>query len=98
MNLEKTETRLIGKWNFIGGSIKSDDTVKRIKWLLENQLKRLASDSSGWDDLYINPNDNRLWELVYLESELQGGGPPSLINILKEEALKKYKVVINDFD
>jgi hypothetical protein len=57
-------------------------------------LQKLLTSPSGWETLYLNPSDNRHWELNYLESELSGGGPPSLLYISNEDVLKKYDIKI----
>lgn len=90
MQLSNKEVKLIGKWIYENGSVHKDEVSERIEWLINNQLKRIATDKSGWDVLYIDPVDSRLWELIYPESEMQGGGPPTLICISKEEAKQKY--------
>jgi hypothetical protein len=90
MQLSNKEERLVGQWIYENGSVHKDEMSKRIEWLINNQLKRIGTDKSGWDVLYIDPADNRLWELIYPESEMQGGGPPTLICISKEEAKQKY--------
>jgi hypothetical protein len=51
-------------------------------------MQKIKFDSSGWESLYRDPDDSRLRELVFLQSELQGGGPPSLRSISFEEAKK----------
>lgn len=90
MQLSNKEEKLIGKWIYENGSIHKDKVSDQIEWLINNQLKRIGTDKSGWDVLYIDPADNRLWELTYPESEMQGGGPPTLICISNEEAKQKY--------
>jgi hypothetical protein len=90
MQLSNKNEKLIGKWIYENGSVRKDEVSEQIEWLIYHQLKRIATDKSGWDVLYVDPFDNRLWELIYPESEMQGGGPPSLICISKEEANKKY--------
>jgi hypothetical protein len=90
MQLSKKEKRLIGKWIYDDGSVPKDKVSERIEWLINNQLEKIGIDKSGWDILYIDPADNRLWELTYPESEMQGGGPPTLICISNEAAKQKY--------
>lgn len=90
MQLSNKEVKLVGKWIYENDSVHKDKVCERIEWLLNNQLKKVGSDKSGWDVLYIDPFDNRLWELIYSESEIQGGGPPTLIYISYEEAAQKY--------
>jgi hypothetical protein len=82
----------------IGGNIQienkfiEDEVSKRINWLIQNRLKKIAKDESGWLILYQDPNDNRYWELSYPQSEIHGGGMPMLVNISKELAYSKYKL------
>lgn len=68
----------------------ADKECERIQWLINNSLLKVAIDSSGWDVLYKDESDNRYWELIYPNSELQGGGPPSLILLSELQAKEKY--------
>lgn len=54
-------------------SVIADATEERIEWLTKQKLQRLAKDSSGWETLYCDPRDGRLWELTYPQSEMHGG-------------------------
>lgn len=90
MIIEKHETKLIGNWSGDEKGVVKDDVSKRIEWLIFHHLKKVIADASGWDILYQDPNDDRYWELLYMNSEMHGGGPPSLINISFEDAKKKY--------
>ena len=92
MKILETETELVGKWIYENGVIHGDEVSERIKWLISNQLQRIATDLSGWETLYIDPVDKRLWELTYLNSEMHGGGPQSFIYISNEDAKKKYPI------
>ena len=69
-----------------------DDACKRVQWLSQNYLIKVATDYSGWETLYRDPEDDRYWELTYPHSHMHGGGPPSLFNLSKEEAQMKYKI------
>jgi hypothetical protein len=91
MNIDPTETVLTGSWipNNQGGSV-ADDTCRRIDTLVHAHLMELGRDASGWDALYRDPDDGRLWELIYPHSELQGGGPPQLRCLTVGEARQKY--------
>lgn len=91
MKLTKNETALIGDWISDGKNVKKNEVALRIDWLINNYLKRLCSDESGWDVLYFDPDNNRLWELTYPHSEQHGGGPAALIHITLEDARVKYK-------
>ncbi len=91
MNIDPAETVLTGRWipNNQGGSI-ADETCRRIDRLIHTHLKELGRDTSGWDVLYRDPDDRRLWELIYPHSELHGGGPPQLRYLTVDEARRKY--------
>ena len=84
------ETDLIGTWIERNGHVEGDLATNRINWLINERLERLGSDKSGWDILFRDPQDGRLWELTYPHSELHGGGPPRLTNIDLDIAKKKY--------
>jgi hypothetical protein len=71
-------------------SVVADATEQRIEWLTTQKLERLASDSSGWDTLYRDPRDGRLWEPTYPQGEMQGGGPHRLHVLSRDEAAAKY--------
>jgi hypothetical protein len=91
-NIKPNETSIIGHNIFAQGKIIGDGASQRIFDLVANYLIKLGHDQSGWDTLYKDPNDSRFWELIYPESELQGGGPPSLVLISKDAAALKYKI------
>lgn len=90
MEIDRNETEIIGKWVFEKDKVTPNENCKRINSLIKNHLQKIGADESGWNILYQDPEDNRYWELIYLESELQGGGPPSLINI--GNRLDKYHI------
>lgn len=92
MTIRPEETEIKGGWVSQGGRMIADSNCSRIESLLENYLREVARDTSGWDVLYVDPVDGRYWELVYLESNLQGGGPPTLRRLSKESARGKYVV------
>ena len=86
------ENKLEGKWIYENNEIKKDATTLRIEWLTTNYLKKITTDETGWCTLYINPSDNKFWELTYPESDSHGAGAPSLTNITIDEVTKKYSV------
>ena len=90
MRLESSETMLEGKWHFSEEKMAADDVCQRINALVDSYLIKLGADNSGWDSLFKDPNDSRLWELTYPQSELHGGGPPCLVVIEGAIAKKKY--------
>jgi hypothetical protein len=71
-------------------SVVADATEQRIEWLTKQKLKRIANDWSGWNTLYRDPRDGRLWELTYPQGEMHGGGPRRLHVLSRDEAAAKY--------
>jgi hypothetical protein len=71
-------------------SVVADATEQRIEWLTKQKLQPIAKDSSGWETLYRDPKDGRLWELTYPQSEMHGGGPRRLHVVSRDEAATKY--------
>jgi len=92
MTIRPEEIEIMGRWLSRGGRISADANCSRIDTLVATHLREVARDPSGWDVLYIDPLDLRYWELVYLESDLQGGGPPTLRQLSAELARGKYGI------
>ncbi len=92
MKLQNHENQITGQWVSKNGKVHADATCARIEWLITNELKKIATDATGWDVLYQDPNDGRYWELTYPESEMHGGGPPKLTLLSNAEAQIKYKI------
>jgi hypothetical protein len=90
MKIAAFETVLTGAWLSRDGQPVADETCERINKLVLSYLKEVGRDASGWDVLYRDPEDGRLWELIYPQSELQGGGPPQLRCVMLNEARRKY--------
>ncbi len=90
MKLGPGETELNGNGVIQGVDVVADKVCNRIEVLVKSHLKQVGVDQSGWDKLYVDPLDGRLWELLYLNSEMHGGGPPSLRVVSLEEAKDKY--------
>lgn len=90
--LKDFEDILIGNWIFKNGEVIADDTSERIDYLTQNILKKIASSEDGWSILYIDLNDSRYWEKIYSNSDLHGGGAPTLKCISKQEAILKYHI------
>lgn len=78
MGLGKDETELGGSWEFVDGRMVEDGTSSRIRLLVEEELRFVAVSSDGWEKLYLDPTDGRHWEHTYPQSEMHGGGPPTL--------------------
>jgi len=87
MKINPEEKSIVGG---VSNMNNADEQSQRITWLVNNYLVKIASDGINWTILYQDPEDKRYWELIFPNSELQGGGPPSLIEISKEVALTKY--------
>ena len=66
--LRPSETLLKGEWIASAHGVVADKTCQRIEALTASVLKRLASDASGWESLFQDPADGRLWELYYPRS------------------------------
>jgi hypothetical protein len=92
--LQPDETELVGQWLNTGGRIQGDSGCRRIEWLVSERLRRLGADASGWDVLYRDPRDGRLWELTFPMSEMHGGGPPRLSLISPDAAASKYPAAV----
>ena len=90
MSIQPKEIQLIGKWSVHNGQMIADPICDRINKLIESDLKKVSHDARGWDSLYFDPNDDRLWELIYPLGEMQGGGPPKLSTVSPGEAQRKY--------
>jgi hypothetical protein len=88
--IKSRETVLTGQWLTSQGAPVADETCRRIHALTQNHLVGLGRDASGWDTLYRDPTDGRLWELTYAQSEVHGGGPPQLRCLSPTEARTKY--------
>ncbi len=91
-DLQPDEISLAGAWVASGNKVIGDETTLRIEWLIEHRLDRLACDKSGWDTLFRDRQDGRLWERTYPHGEWHGGGPPKLSVITPDAAKSKYKI------
>jgi len=88
--LNPSETTLVGEWYLADGRMQEDEICKRIKYLISSNLVKKATSDGGWSILYQDKSDKRYWELSYPQSEMHGGGPPTLMNISEKEAKAKY--------
>ena len=76
------EEKLIGKWTFKDGKIVADSNCDLIDSMIKNDLKQIKISKDNWTKIYKHSNGS-MWRLTYPESNLQGGGPPSLTKIKK---------------
>jgi len=90
MKIAGSETSIVEQWEFIDKMVTTNEQGKRIDWLIRNYLRKVATDESGWEVLYVDPEDGRVWELTFPNSEMQGGGPRLLMLISKKDASAKY--------
>ena len=93
--LAASETHFLGAWLEKRDRIVADPNCKRIEWLIANHLVQLGADSSGWSELYRDPDDGRLWELTWPQSEMHGGGPPRLTCVSVDAARAKYGAIVD---
>lgn len=93
-DLAPGETELLGQWiEQPDGRVVGDPVDERIRWLTINRLAPLGTTSDGWDWLFRDPCDGRLWELTYPQGSLHGSGPRRLALIAPEVALARYGLV-----
>lgn len=90
MKILPREVEIVGDWIVVGGQVEGDPNCERIEELISKHLREIARTSGGWETLYLDPSDNRLWERSYPKGEMHGGGPPRLTCIPEDEARKKY--------
>ena len=90
MKLGSDEVELAGNWISTERGVEADAVARRITDLIQNHLRHLAADATGWDHLYVDPGDGRFWELTYPFSGWHGGGPPHLKVVSQSDAKEKY--------
>ena len=78
--------------NMVGeGSAMTGDIVEmRIRWLVAHRLQTVARSADGWDWLFRDPGDARLWELTFPHGSLHGSGARRLAVITHADADRKY--------
>jgi Immunity protein 27 len=92
MKLAPHETTLVGRWFAESGQLRAGATCARINWLTSHHLRQIGiSEQWGaWETLFQDPDDGRYWERTYPHGEMQGGGPPALSLLTREQAKAKY--------
>ncbi len=94
MTIGPDENVICGGWQVVEGRVVPDAALMRIQEFVQNHLQKVADASGGWESLFQNPLDGRLWELFHPRSEMQGGGPEALRCIDKESAERKCNVTL----
>ena len=90
MSIQTKEAEMIGSWEMKDGRMVEDAVCQRIRQLVATELQQVAVSEDGWEKLYRDPKDGRLWEWFYPQSEMLGGGPPALRVVRPEVAERKY--------
>jgi hypothetical protein len=90
--IQPQETLILGRWVEVDADAIGDENCQRIEYLTRHVLKGIGISEDGWDLLYQDKADGRYWELIYPQSHLRGGGPPSLIALDPEHARQKYRL------
>ncbi len=92
--LQPNESEIVGAWVYEAGVMESDGQTKRIEWLIEHVLERIAFSpvDGAWETLFRDPGDGRFWERTYPQGEMHGGGPQALRCLTTEEAASKYRL------
>jgi hypothetical protein len=88
--IEENEVEIVGSWEMKDGRMVEDAACQRIRELVATELQQVAVSEDGWEKLYRDQRDGRLWEWFYPQSELHGGGPPALRVVSPETAEQKY--------
>jgi hypothetical protein len=89
-DLAPDEFLLLGEWLDGVTGVIGDAVENRIKWLTQHRLIARSTASDGWDWLFLDPQDGRLWELTFPTVSLHGSGPRQLAVITREAAAAKY--------
>jgi hypothetical protein len=84
--IDPRESSLVGQWYEVSGTLVADDACRRIERLVATHLTPLARSEDGGSTLYRDPDDGRLWEHTFPQSQLPGGGPPCLRCVSPEHA------------
>jgi Immunity protein 27 len=84
--------RLQGKWLTTRDGIVPDDVCRIVDHLVREHLVKVATRDEGWVTLFRDPLQSTYWELSYPDSEMQGGGPPTLTRLSPDEVKALYEV------
>jgi hypothetical protein len=90
-DLGPDELELTASWNGAAPDGTFSDAIDaRIFWLASRRLTLERTANGGWDQLYRDPRDGRLWELTFPHGSLHGGGPRRLRCVTAEWADARY--------
>lgn len=86
------EIEIVGTWVVVNGVVQGDEACERVHELSETYLELLgySPEGGGWETLFRDPNDGRLWERWYPQSHMHGGGPPALKFLSDADARERY--------
>ncbi|MBA6354243.1 Imm27 family immunity protein [Colwellia sp. BRX9-1] len=90
--LQASESLLTGRWLESGKDVIADPVRERIEWLINHNLKKVGTSKCGWNICFTDPIDGRFWLLTYLQSDMHGGGPPTL-RVAETEEVKSIVTV-----
>jgi hypothetical protein len=79
------ESHLCGKAGF-----KPDEVTLRIRKLVAGSLRKVAGSADGFNQLYLDPRDGRLWELRHLRGRIEPEEPLSLTLVSANEAKERF--------
>lgn len=69
---------LSDKWVLRDGRMSNEGDARLIDALISNELTEVAVSDNGWRKLFRHRKTGCFWELSYPHSELPGGGPRRL--------------------
>ncbi len=73
------------------GNVSRDpEAGRRMSYLLNSYLVKVATDETGWRTLYRDPEDGRFWEMTFPYSHFQGGGPHLLTAVDLDLVRERY--------
>jgi Immunity protein 27 len=79
-------TELNDAWTLRDGKMVAEGEAKTIDELLRTKLVVILE--GNWATLYRHKDTNELWDLVYPQSEMYGGGPRRLRRLDHEDPEK----------
>ena len=88
------ENEIVGEWVLDGTRLQKNVAAERIEHLTSEVFEKIAvsKEAGGWETLFRDPADGRLWERTFPKGHMHGGGPPRLAVISAETAKRKYSI------